>query len=242
MKHNRAIGMAVALLASTAAHAQSAGEFVTNVGWFHLSPQVSSQPFTINALGASTTSAGSGASVDSADTIGFTAAYFITDHIAAEAVFGVPPKYTLSGAGTLAALGTMGSAYEWSPTLLAKYYFNDAQSHFRPFVGAGAAYVWYSGVKLSSAVSSGAFLYSSTYGTALEGTTTAKLSSSFAPVANAGFVYNFDKHWSAGLSVSYMWLSTRATLTTQSSVGTVTSTSKIKLNPIVTYASIGYRF
>jgi outer membrane protein len=126
--------------------------------------------------------------------------------------------------------------------VLLKYYFGDAQSRLRPFVGAGGAYVWYSGVKLSSATSNGAFLYSSTYGTALEGTTTAKLSSSFAPVVNAGFTYNFDKHWSAGVSLSYMWLSTRATLTTHSSVGTVTSTSKIKLDPIISFASVGYRF
>ncbi|QCP52872.1 OmpW family protein [Trinickia violacea] len=242
MKHNRAIGMAAALLAATSAHAQSAGDVVANVGWFHFAPQVSSQPFTINALGASTTSAGSGATVDNADTIGITATYFVTDHIAAEAVFGAPPRFTLSGTGTLAALGQMGSAYEWSPTVLVKYFFNDAQSRFRPFVGAGGSYVWYSGVKLSTAVSSGAFLYSSTYGTALEGATSAKLSNSFAPVVNAGFTYNFDKHWSAGVSVSYMWLSTKATLTTQSSVGTVTSTSKIKLDPIITFASVGYRF
>ena len=154
----------------------------------------------------------------------------------------MPPKFTLSGTGTLAGFGELGKAYEWSPTLLLKYYFNDAQSHFRPFLGAGVADVWYSGVKLSSPMSSGAFLYSSTYGTALEGRTSAKLSSSFAPVINAGFTYTFDRHWSAGVSLSYMWLSTRATLTTHSSVGTVTSTSKIHVDPIVSFVSVGYRF
>jgi outer membrane protein len=239
----RSIAVAAAFLASTAVHAQSAGDVVVNLGWLHLAPQDSSKPLTINAAGSSVTESGTGASVDDTDTLGITAAYFITDHIAAEGVFGIPPKFTLSGTGSLSQLGTLGTAYEWSPTLLLKYYFNDANSHFRPFVGAGGAYVWYSGVKLSSAISSGAFLYSSTYGTALEGTTTAKLSSSFAPVVNAGFVYNIDKHWSVGLSLSYMWLSTRATLTTHSSsVGTVTSSTKIKLDPIVSFASVGYRF
>ena len=242
MRPYRAITLAAALLTGSAAHAQSAGSFVANVGWFHLAPQSSSQPFSINALGSTTTASGSGASVDGADTVGVTATYFITDHIAAEGVFGVPPKFTLSGTGTLAGLGELGKAYEWSPTLLLKYYFNDAQSHFRPYLGAGVAYVWYSGVKLGSAMSSGAFLYSSTYGTALEGQTSAKLSSSFAPVINAGFTYNFDKHWSAGVSLSYMWLSTRATLTTHSSVGTVTSTSKLHVDPIVSFVSVGYRF
>ncbi|MFM0093413.1 outer membrane beta-barrel protein [Paraburkholderia sediminicola] len=242
MKQIKAFGVAAALLVSTAAQAQNAGDSVAGFGWFHLAPQDSSKPLTVNALGTSVTETGTGATVDDSDTFGLTATYFFTDHIAATAVLGAPPKFHLTGTGSLAALGQIGSAYEWSPTLLLKYYFNDAKSRFRPYVGAGGSYVWYSGVKLSSAVSSGSFLYSQTYGTALEGTTTAKLSSSFAPVINAGFAYNIDKHWSVDVSLSYMHLSTRATLTTQSKVGTVTSSTKLKLNPIISYVSIGYRF
>jgi outer membrane protein len=236
------MGVMATLLISMAAHAQSAGDVVVNLGWFHLAPQDSSKPLTVSAFGTSTTETGTGASVDSADTFGLTATYFITDHIAATAVLGAPPKFDLSGSGSLSALGQIGTAYEWSPTLLLKYYFNDAQSRLRPYLGAGGSYVWYSGVKLSSAMSSGSFLYSSSYGTALEGPTTAKLSSSFAPVINAGFSYNLNKHWSVDASLSYMWLSTRATLTTQSSLGTVTSSTKVKLNPIISFVSVGYRF
>ncbi|HEX7933290.1 MAG TPA: OmpW family outer membrane protein [Paraburkholderia sp.] len=242
MQCTRALALAAALLTGTAAHAQSAGDFVLSAGWFHLAPQVSSKPLTVNALGTSMTESGSGATVDDSDTFGLTATYFFTDHIATTAVFGIPPKFNLSGTGSLSALGQIGSAYEWSPTLLMKYYFNDPQSRFRPYFGAGASYVWYSGVKLSTAVSSGSFLYSSTYGSVLEGTTTAKLGSSFAPVINAGFAYNIDKHWSVDVSLSYMWLSTRATLTTKSSLGTVTSTTKLKLNPLISFVSVGYRF
>ncbi|CAE6814268.1 Outer membrane protein W [Paraburkholderia aspalathi] len=242
MKQIKAFGVAAALLVSTAVHAQSAGDIVAGFGWFHLAPQDSSKPLTVNALGTSVTETGTGATVDDSDTFGLTATYFITDHIATTAVLGIPPKFHLTGTGSLSAFGQIGSAYEWSPTLLLKYYFNDAKSNFRPYVGAGASYVWYSGIKLSSAVSSGSFLYSQTYGTALEGTTTAKLSSSFAPVINAGFAYNIDKHWSVDVSLSYMQLSTRATLTTKSQVGTVTSSTKLKLNPIISYVSIGYRF
>ncbi|SIT38576.1 Outer membrane protein [Paraburkholderia ribeironis] len=238
----RGLGIAAALLVSTAAQAQSAGDVVASLGWFHLSPQDSSKPLTVNAVGTSVTETGTGATVSDSDTFGFTATYFFTDHIATTAVFGVPPKFHLTGTGSLAALGEIGSAYEWSPTLLLKYYFNEAQSRFRPYLGAGGSYVWYSGVKLSPAVSSGSFLYSQTYGTALEGTTTAKLSSSFAPVINAGFAYNIDKHWSVDVSLSYMWLSTKATLTTQSKLGTVTSSTKLKLDPIISYVSVGYRF
>lgn len=231
-----------ALISSTSTFAQSAGDFVANVGWFHLAPQVSSQPFSISALGTTSTASGSSADVSDADTLGLTATYFFTDHIAVEGVFGIPPRMKLTGTGTLSGIGQLGKAYEWSPTLLAKYYFFNAKSRFRPYVGAGGAYVWYSGVKLSGAMSSGTFLYSSAYQSALEGPTTAKLSSSFAPVINAGLVYNINEHWSLNASVSYMWLSTRATLTTHSSVGTVTSRSKIHVDPLITYLSVGYHF
>lgn len=117
-----------------------------------------------------------GASVDSADTIGLATTYFITDHIATTAIGGIPPKFRLTGTGSLSALGRVGSAYEWSPTILLKYYFHNAASNLRPYLAAGASYVWFSRVKLEPAAASGAFLYSPTLGTALEGPTTVKLS------------------------------------------------------------------
>ena len=88
MKQIKVFGVAAALLVSTAAQAQSAGDFVAGFGWFHFSPQDSSKPLTVNALGTSVTETGSGASVDNSDTFGFTATYFFTDHIATTAVFG----------------------------------------------------------------------------------------------------------------------------------------------------------
>lgn len=51
-----------------------------------------------------------------------------------------------------------------------------------------------------------------------------------------------DTHWSIGASFAYAWLSTKATLTTRAPVGTVTSTTRLKINPIMTFVSLGYRF
>lgn len=95
-----------------------------------------------------------GASVDSADTIGLATTYFITDHIATTAIGGIPPKFRLTGTGSLSALGRVGSAYEWSPTILLKYYFHNAASNLRPYLAAGASYVWFSRVKLEPAAAS----------------------------------------------------------------------------------------
>jgi outer membrane protein len=223
-------------------HAQSAGQWVVNAGWSHFAPQGSSDPLTVNALGRSTVMTGSGATIADIDTFGLTASYFVTDHIALEAVMGVPPTWHLSGAGTLAGVGELGTARAWSPAILAQYHFGEPSARFRPYLGAGVTYVWFNNVKLSNAVSNGLIYYSPAVGTALEGPTSVSLSKSFAPVVNAGLNYNIDSHWSIGISAAYSWLSTKATLTTRSSVGTVTSTSKLKINPIVTFVSLGYRF
>jgi len=178
-----------------------------------------------------------GAGISDADTFGFTAGYFVTDHIATEFVYGVPPKFNIEGEGSLSRFGTIGRAYQWSPALLLKYYFNSAEAKFRPYVGVGATYIYFTGAKITnSAFENGA----------LGGPTSATTSNQWAPVFNAGFNYNFNKHWFAGLSISYIPVSLTATLTTQraSQVGTLTQTSQahIKLNPIVSYVNVGYRF
>jgi outer membrane protein len=136
----------------------------------------------------------------------------------------------------------MGTARAWSPAIQAQYHFGEPTARLRPYVGAGVAYVWYRDIELSRPVATGQLLYSPALGTLLEGPTTVSLSKSIAPIVNAGLTYNIDSHWSIGASLSYMWLSTKATLTTQAPVGTVTTTTKVKINPLTSFLSVGYRF
>ncbi|MBI0326552.1 OmpW/AlkL family protein [Burkholderia plantarii] len=243
MKQQLAITGAVALAlltAGTTAQAQSAGSFYFTTGWFHLAPQDSSDPLKVMSVGGSPVNQSvpnTGAGISDADTLGVTAGYFVTDHIAAEFVYGIPPKFNLTGQGSFSQFGTLGHAYQWSPALLLKYYFNSAEAKFRPYVGVGASYIYFTGAKLTN----GAFETG-----VLGGPTSVTTSNQWAPVFNAGFNYNFTKHWFAGLSISYIPVSLTATLTTQraTQVGTLTQTSQahIKLNPIVSYVNIGYRF
>ncbi|MGA7781536.1 MAG: OmpW family outer membrane protein [Paraburkholderia sp.] len=229
-----------ALACMTAAHAQSAGSFYITTGWFHLSPQSSSDPLKETSVGGSpvnVTLPNTGATLDNADTIGFTAGYFVTDHIATEFVIGVPPKFNLQGSGAFAPYGTLGTAKQWSPTLLFKYYFRDANASFRPYLGIGVSRVSFTDAQITN----GTFEQQ-----VLHGPTSVSTDSSWEPVFNAGFNYNIDKHWFAGISLSYLPLSATAKLSTnaETPVGTlnVQSQTKIKLNPIVSYVSIGYRF
>ncbi|WP_179403057.1 OmpW/AlkL family protein [Burkholderia guangdongensis] len=243
MKQKLAITGAAALafaFAAGSAHAQSAGSLYLSTGWFHLAPQDSSDPLTVESVGGSPVNQSipnTGAGISDADTFGLTAGYFVTDHIATELVFGIPPKFDLTGKGQFEPFGKIGQAYQWSPALLVKYYFNDANAKFRPYLGIGATYIWFTGTKITNS----AFEQN-----VLQGPTSATASNQWAPVFNGGFTYNFTDHWFGGLSISYIPVSATATLTTARAtpVGTLTQVSKAKinLNPIVTYLNVGYRF
>ncbi|RKP45717.1 OmpW/AlkL family protein [Pararobbsia silviterrae] len=234
---------AMALACAGAAHAQSAGSFILSTGWFHLSPQDQSSPFTLVSRGGTTFNdpiANTGAAVSDADTIGFTGTYFVTDNIAVEGVMGVPPKFYLSGEGQLAAFGELGQVRQWSPTLLLKYYFGQATQRLRPYLGIGVSRVWFSDAQITnqSFISNVAIL---------NGPTTVSVENKWAAVFNGGFTFQITDHWYAGWSLSYMPLKTTATLYTpqsQSLVGKLNSVSKadIKLNPIISYINVGYKF
>ncbi len=231
--------VALALLAgsATTALAQSAGDTVISTGWAHIAPQDSSTPLSLVSPIALTL-AGTGAGVNSTDTLGFATAHFFTDNIVGSLDLGVPPTYKLVGKGTLASVGQIGKAKQWAPAALAKYYFGNANSTFRPMVGLGVTHVNYTNIELTSAFQS--YVQTSFGPTAM---TTAKLTSAWAPVYNVGASYSLTKDWSLGFSVSYVPLKTTGNLTTTPTpLGTVHSTTSLTLNPIVAYASVGYRF
>jgi outer membrane protein len=224
------------------AHAQSAGSNVVNVGWFHLSPQDSSDPLRIDSpAAAARTIANTGASVPDSDTLGIAFTHFFTDNVALTADAGIPPTFKLNGSGLLAG-GELGEAKQWSPAVVAKWYFGQATSKFRPFAGVGITRVWYTDIGLTSTFQQKlAYTYSSGLTTA--GTSTASLSRSWSPVANVGASYSLDKNWSLNLSVSYVPLKTDASITTTLPTGTVVkSSTTLTLNPIVAFVSVGYKF
>ncbi|ACC71962.1 OmpW family outer membrane protein [Paraburkholderia phymatum] len=240
MKLQQALGVAALACITTTAHAQSAGSIYFTAGWFHLAPQSSSQPLretNVNGTPVNITLPNTGATAGDGDTIGFTAGYFFTDHIATQFDVGIPPQFDLKGSGAFQQYGKLGSAKQWSPTLLLKYYFNQPQAKFRPYLGIGVSRVWFTDEKISN----GTF-----QNNVLHGPTTVTTDSSWEPVFNAGFTYAFTDHWFAGFSISYLPLSTTAKLNTTANtpIGPVNvqSETKIRLNPIVTYVNLGYRF
>ena len=240
MKLKQAITGAVAALAcAQAAHAQTAGTFYVTSGWFHFAPQSASDPLEVLSVGGTTLNAyqpNTGARIGSADTLGLSLGYFVTDHLSAEFELGIPPKFDIEGADQLGQFGKLGSAKQWSPALLVKWNFLSPTDKFRPYVGLGVTRVWFTDAQITNS----AFVQN-----VLHGPTSVSTDRSWAPVFNAGFNYSFNKHWFAGLSVSYIPVSVTANLTSTNAGPfglTVQTQAKIRLNPIVTFAKIGYAF
>jgi outer membrane protein len=239
MFYKKSMVAAAALLTAAAAQAQSAGSTIVSTGWFHIAPQVKSDPLRVTSMGGRPVNlerTGTGADVDAADTLGLSVTHFFTDNISGELVGGIPPKHDIVGTGTLERFGKLGEVRQWSPAVLVKYHFGAATDKFRPYVGLGVNYTWFRDAKITNDQ-----FATATFGPGSR--TTAKADSSWNPVLNVGATYAITDRWYAGLSVSYLPLKTTAKLDTTTATGVkVTSETKIKLRPIVTFLNIGYRF
>jgi outer membrane protein len=98
----------------------------------------------------------------------------------------------------------------------------------RPYLGLGVTHVSFRNVKANT---------SDPLVARLAGTS-ASLSSSWAPVYNAGLIYNINERFSVNASVSYIPIKTTATF-----VGSgTTTTGRLKLNPLDYVVRIGYKF
>lgn len=258
-------GVLLLVLSAAEAQAQHAGDSVIGAGRAQLQTRDKSKPLSITS-GTSTPGPvpNTGSSVSNEGTLEVTYSYFVTDHVTVTAVGGIPPRFDLSGGGVLSApdINPVASARQWSPALLLRYHFNDSDAAFRPFVGVGAAYFWYSDIELNPGLTTtlvggvlqrdlprGA-LSPAAIGQVAQGSrTSATLSKSLAPVLSVGANYKLDRRWSITASVSYVHLSTTATLKTTvplpaaaGGARTVTSSTKLRLDPLVGYVSLNYTF
>ncbi len=229
---------AVMALAGTA-QAQSAGSNIVSLGWFRVMPNSSADPLTVNSINGrpvGMSRPNTGADIESADTLGLAFSHFFTDNISAEFVVGIPPKHDVKGTGDFAQYGKLGSVRQWSPAVLVKYHFFEAKTKFRPYVGLGVNYTWFT----DETISNQDFV---NHAFGIPGAKmTASADSSWNPVFNIGANYAITDNWFVGLSVSYLPLSTRATFTTQAGPVTIVSHTKIKIDPVVTFLSVGYKF
>jgi outer membrane protein len=126
-------------------------------------------------------------------------------------------------------LGTgdkLGDVTHLPPTVTVNYYFNDASSHFQPYVGAGLNYTIFFKEEFTSANKAA-------------GLSDLSLDNSFGLAAQLGVDYLVNEKWLVNAAIRWIDIDTSASFELNGAAGSV---DNIKIDPWVYSVSIGYRF
>jgi len=214
--------MALALVAGSAAQAQSAGSWAVRAGAIGLYPQVSSGNLSPPAPPNTQTD------VSSDWTLGGGVTYMITDNWSIDVPLALPFTHTLTGAGAIAGVGTIGTTKALPITMWGQYRFGEAKSTFRPYLGAGLTYAYFYDENATSTLNA-------LSGGTPSNPTTFSIQSKWAFGVQAGATYAFNERWFLDGMLGYTWLKNTTTLSTG-------QTQPMTLNPVSVAISIGYKF
>ncbi|MGR4991751.1 outer membrane protein OmpW [Vibrio rotiferianus] len=204
----------VAALVSPQVLAHKEGDFVLRVGAASVVPNDSSDKI----LGSQEE-----LKVDSNTQLGLTFGYMFTDNISLEVLAATPFSHDIST--DLLGLGNIADTKHLPPTFMVQYYFGDAQSKFRPYVGAGLNYTMFFDEGFNSKAKN-------------VGLTDLKLDDSFGLAANVGVDYMINESWFLNVSAWYANIETEATY----KFGGTAQKTDVKINPWVFMISGGYKF
>ncbi|MBF7684865.1 OmpW family protein [Acinetobacter sp. B10A] len=233
----------------TMAHAETTDgkTIAVSAGWAHIMPQGKPQGVQSDSKIAALNNFNrqSGFDLERTNTAEFKIDYLVNDNVSLGVVFGVPPKFDIKGEGKLLAgnlnldnFSKVGTIKGYNPVLVGKYHFDTVNHKLRPYMGVGIMYAHFSDFQLDGAVTSDV----TKKGMSI---TNVKVKDAVAPVAFMGLDYSLTKDFFLTASVSYVHLNTRASLdiknlATQATV--VHGSTRIEVDPIVTYLGFGYRF
>ena len=129
--------MALALVAGSVAQAQSAGSWAVRAGATGIYPQVSSGNLSPPAF------PNTQSDVSSDWSLGGGITYMVTDNWSVDVPLALPFTHTLTGAGAIAGVGTLGTVKALPFTVFGQYRFGEAKAAFRPYLGAGLTYAYF---------------------------------------------------------------------------------------------------
>jgi len=238
---NLSIVAAVTVLVSTGAFAQKAGDNIVILGLASINPDANLGTVTSTSTSAASAAAftaqlkGASASVGSQTTVSFGWLHMYSDNIGAELGLGIPAEFTQdlnTPNGTVKTHPGAAKLKILTPAVIAKYFYGGPNDQWRPYVGLGVTHVTFNDVKINAADATVKALAS----------TSASFKSAWAPVYNAGVVYNIDEKWSVVGSVAYLPIKTTATFVGPGSGVQVTSTGDVKLDTTDYVVRVAYRF
>jgi len=191
------------------AQAHSAGDFIFRAGPTYVVPDESSDD--VLGLGEF--------SVSNDVQLGITGTYMITDNMGVELLAATPFSHNVSLGG-----GNIAKVKHLPPTLVAQYYLFDAQSAWRPYIGAGINYTTFFDEE-----------FTNNLGGAL---TDLKLKDSWGFAAQVGMDYALANNMVVNASVWWMDIDTEVKF----KAGGVQQKIKTDIDPWVFMMGVGYRF
>lgn len=219
----------------TGVQAQKAGDNVYGFGIANIAPNISLGQLTSTGPAAApfnAATAGATASSKAVNTLSLSWLHMFTDNLATEVSIGIPPKLDLDVRLASGNRPSAASARILTPAVVGKYLFNSPSDQWRPYLGLGVTYASFRNV---SANTSDPLVNQLGGGGA-------SLSSSLAPIYNAGVIYNIDQRWSINGSISYIPLSADATFSGAGAGTGTTTRGRLKLNPTDIVIRVGYKF
>lgn len=273
MKSGFLLLLALSFVGAGSAHAQQAGDSVVLLGYGHIITLDHSRPLhtivdtslVTEAAGIQSPfdSPGTASSVNDSDTAFFSLTHFFTDHIAVSTAGGIPAQFKLEGQGVIQPTGVTGALLnvnlgdpannplatvrQWTPAILAQYFFVASNDEIRPFVGLGGSYTWFTDVRLNAnfvAASEANFgnVLAAANGKSTPTTVHGNASSSFQPLFNIGIQQRIVGKWNLTASATFALLNTKADIQVRASDGTVLadSSTRINIDPLALNIFIGY--
>ncbi|MCH1928904.1 outer membrane protein OmpW [Shewanella sp. A25] len=195
---------------SSAVSAHQAGDILVRAGAVVVAPNESSDDV-----------AGFGEfQVNNNTQLGLNFGYMLTDNLGVELLAATPFSHDVS----LHGVGKIAETKHLPPTLVAQYYFGDAQSVLRPYVGIGVNFTNF---------------FDNEFTNDLDGALTdLSISNSWGIAAQAGVDYQVNKHWMVNASVWYAQINSDVKFKLAGNDVVIDT----DINPWVYMLSVGYRF
>ncbi|MFP2504839.1 outer membrane protein OmpW [Buttiauxella gaviniae] len=207
--------LSVALLALTClsgeALAHQQGEFFMRAGSATVRPTEGSD----NVIGMG------GFSVSNNTQLGLTFDYMVTDNIGIELLAATPFRHRVG----LGPTGDLATVRQLPPTLMAQWYFGDAKSKVRPYIGAGINYTTFFDTDFNQTGKDA-------------GLTDLSVKDSWGAAGQVGLDYMVNENWLLNMSVWYMDIDTEVKF----KAGGEEQNIKTRIDPWVFMFSAGYRF
>lgn len=192
----------VSALCSSAVMAHEAGDVFVRAGFATVMPNESSDKYQGNEL-----------EIDKDTQIGLTLTYMVTDQFGVEVLAATPFTHSVTLGGSEVA-----EVSHLPPSVMAQYYFGQANSKVRPYVGAGLNYTIFFDEEGKGALAN----------------TDVSLDNSFGLAAQVGVDVVVADNWFANASLWYMDINT--------DVHTAVGTLETDIDPLTFMASVGYTF